>query len=124
MQHMKCHTTARPFSCEVCGLTFKRKSSLRLHKLKNHEKKADKKCSYCDKMFLCSNALHIHERRHTGYKPYKCAELRCDAAYVEKAKLTLHMKTVHGKDIRSEVFKKRSLANAKLLKLQEDSIDF
>ncbi|CAF3175004.1 unnamed protein product [Rotaria socialis] len=48
-------------------------------------------CSICSKCFSSASALQIHNRTHTGEKPYKC-EI-CGRAFTTKGNLKVHAST-------------------------------
>ncbi|NXF68268.1 SALL1 protein, partial [Ciccaba nigrolineata] len=52
-------------------------------------------CPECDKRFKSQTALAIHERSHTGERPFPCA--RCGKAFPSKGDLKRHQKTHAGK---------------------------
>uniref|UniRef100_A0A663M484 C2H2-type domain-containing protein n=1 Tax=Athene cunicularia TaxID=194338 RepID=A0A663M484_ATHCN len=52
-------------------------------------------CPECDKRFKSQTALAIHERSHTGERPFACA--RCGKAFPSKGDLKRHQKTHAGK---------------------------
>ncbi|KAJ1351513.1 hypothetical protein KIN20_007534 [Parelaphostrongylus tenuis] len=94
--HMRYHPGPRPHRCTVCTKSFRRSASLALH-MKMHitghrhfcqivntclamlngdyfdsDRPFRWQCSYCDKMFHHRRDKNIHERVHTGEKPYTC----------------------------------------------------
>ena len=67
------------FDCSVCDQKFSKENYLKAHIFMNHEnQKKDQplKCSYCAKEFKHQSGLMIHERVHTGNKPFSCSQ--CD----------------------------------------------
>ena len=45
-------------------------------------------CSYCNKSFSITSRLRIHERRHTGEKPYSCSY--CNKTFTDPSDKTKH----------------------------------
>uniref|UniRef100_A0A7N6AX45 C2H2-type domain-containing protein n=1 Tax=Anabas testudineus TaxID=64144 RepID=A0A7N6AX45_ANATE len=71
-RHIQCHTDDRPpHQCTVCGKTFLTANELRLHN-RYHTGERPYKCEVCGKAFIQSGYLKSHMRIHTGEKPFKC----------------------------------------------------
>uniref|UniRef100_A0AAY4C689 C2H2-type domain-containing protein n=1 Tax=Denticeps clupeoides TaxID=299321 RepID=A0AAY4C689_9TELE len=60
----------RPFTCDLCGCSYKHASSLLNHK--NTHKTGNFSCSYCDKPYSNYMALRNHMRIHTQKKRHIC----------------------------------------------------
>ncbi|XP_059093463.1 zinc finger protein 345-like [Tigriopus californicus] len=114
------HEKSLQFACDKCEKQFTSRDILRRHKNRVHaesEEFACKKCSYragnkielkthfrchgeptfkchhCGKMLKSKGSLRIHERIHTGEKPFKCE--MCDYASNNSANLLNHKKFIH-----------------------------
>ncbi|XP_036421714.1 zinc finger protein 646 isoform X1 [Colossoma macropomum] len=61
----------RPFTCDLCGCSYKHASSLLNHK--NTHKTGNFSCSYCDKPYTNYMALRNHMRIHTQKKRHICS---------------------------------------------------
>ncbi|XP_072250594.1 uncharacterized protein [Leuresthes tenuis] len=53
------------------------------------------KCGYCGRVFKFQSQFVIHQRIHTGERPFKCTE--CEKAFSKNSNLNLHLK-VHRKN--------------------------
>jgi len=110
-------------SCELCGYTTNRMTSLTLHMERNH-KAAEYTCTKCDKKFKTKVSLNFHNRKvHQGIRyycvlcPFKATRscnlkihiLRvhenfqiscqlCDYKDVEESRMKLHVARKHGQD--------------------------
>ncbi|RVE42956.1 hypothetical protein evm_012409 [Chilo suppressalis] len=62
--HLVKHTNEKPFTCDVCKMKFKHKSTLIRH-MQLHV------CQYCNKTVTHSGLMKSHMRMHTGEKPYQ-----------------------------------------------------
>ncbi|XP_063930713.1 zinc finger protein 675-like isoform X1 [Zophobas morio] len=79
--------------CEVCSKIFKSNRNLNDHLRRTHRKEKNHQCTRCDKKFVDRYRLTVHMRCHTGVKPYVCR--LCDKAFIRSDGLKDHMAT-HG----------------------------
>uniref|UniRef100_A0A914CZD8 C2H2-type domain-containing protein n=1 Tax=Acrobeloides nanus TaxID=290746 RepID=A0A914CZD8_9BILA len=101
---MKLHESGQRFFCSICGKWFRNMESLQLHteecmeesegSTTLREKLLRYKCNYCDKMFHFRRDRAVHERSHTGEKPYTCGY--CGRGFTQSQALTIHIRTHTG----------------------------
>ena len=88
------HTTSpRSVKCDICDFVSKGPRNLKKHK-EIHNTAAYKKykCLFCPKSFRNFNSKNVHERIHTGEKPYSCRI--CQKQFKRSHHLSSHLKCV------------------------------
>ena len=61
---MSIHKSERPYKCNLCNFTSKRKENIRSHE-KVHTTERSFQCSQCTKTFKRKDCMTKHERRHS-----------------------------------------------------------
>ncbi|CAH1641956.1 unnamed protein product [Spodoptera littoralis] len=85
--HIRFHTNF--CVCEVCGKRCRNNNQLQEHKRARHGLYKIHKCAYCEYSSATKEALIIHERRHTGERPYICDH--CGATFHRRSNLVQHI---------------------------------
>lgn len=101
--HEQIHSEERPYTCKVCGQSFKQHSQMCNH-VTIHKRATDKKldkwytnkqCEICSRTFANQKCLRKHiEAVHNKMKPFVCQF--CGHAASRKAMLDLHIRTHTG----------------------------
>ncbi|KAJ1361627.1 hypothetical protein KIN20_020922 [Parelaphostrongylus tenuis] len=98
-------STSSACRCPLCGKMLQDRSEWETHEsntclamLNGDYFDSDRpfrwQCSYCDKMFHHRRDKNIHERVHTGEKPYTCGY--CGRGFTQSQTLTIHIRTHTG----------------------------
>lgn len=90
-KHIKLvHEGAREI-CELCGKSF---NDVDRHKKRVHvESRHQYQCTICDKKLTSKWNLTVHNRLHTGEKPFTCEV--CGKSFHQKVELKLHARNNH-----------------------------
>lgn len=91
----RCQYQNSSFTCEPCGRTFGRRSSLRQHNNVHHSGPREHRCETCGKQFHTVDDLRKHVKRHMAQnKPFKCPE--CPRQFNYHQDLVRHTAVQHG----------------------------
>ena len=104
--------TPAAYSCRQCGRVFTQKSNFNRHMASQHPqvdsedflgdvkvgdttengRKMQHTCSTCGKQFAVLSKLTVHERSHTGERPFTCD--MCGKGFTAQYRLNEHLRTV------------------------------
>ncbi|XP_055599468.1 oocyte zinc finger protein XlCOF6-like isoform X2 [Uranotaenia lowii] len=87
------HETSRPYTCDICGRSFRRKGVLKDHMNTVHATEKLFKCTICMESFSSRTIFKSHMNSHTHEKLYQCRH--CEKRYLKASDRNMHEKQVH-----------------------------
>ena len=82
------HSIDKPYRCDDCGVTFKRKAHLDRHR-RIHLPTRPYQCGICGKGFTRNEHVRRHAYTHSGEKPFNCPT--CNRSFGRREHLLKHM---------------------------------
>ena len=97
-RHEMVHTDERPFKCDFCEKSFRRKNECSSHMKNVHIKKNRPECETCGKSFASLSSLKKHKISHIFVKPFTCDY--CPKGFGSNYSLRRHIEMVHQASIK------------------------
>lgn len=94
-EHKLIHFEDNPFVCEQCGSGFRSRTCLNSHVFHKHSSVRKHKCSDCLKTFKTATQMKVHQRVHTGEKPFLCPTELCNYRSTTRGNMKLHLNSKH-----------------------------
>ncbi|XP_058129195.1 zinc finger protein 90-like [Anopheles coustani] len=85
-EHMKTHSTNRPYTCPYCPLAFRNASNCKSH-VNIHTREKLYQCNICDKEFALRNGLKQHLATHTRNQVFLC---HCGKSFYQRTAYARH----------------------------------
>lgn len=82
--------------CLLCGKYFNRLANLRIHQ-RCHTGEKPYTCTHCGRRFSHSGNLQKHKRVHTGERPYQCPQ--CSKSFCQSSHLKKHQMVHTGRHV-------------------------
>ncbi|XP_067944475.1 transcription factor IIIA-like [Watersipora subatra] len=99
VEGMTLNSMSYKYKCKEpgCEKSFKRRTSLYNHKVIQHERPSNHRCTVegCDKVFVFPNLLKRHLKSHEGYSCKQCSQVFSKWSHLRKHVSNEHKKVLH-----------------------------
>uniref|UniRef100_A0A182JUI9 Zinc finger protein Xfin n=1 Tax=Anopheles christyi TaxID=43041 RepID=A0A182JUI9_9DIPT len=96
-KHRRVHEPSRNYPCSVegCAALFRDEQLMQRHYRNVHTAVKAYECAHCQKRFRTKESLDIHERSHTGERPFACRYEGCKKRYAHGTDRKRHERSAH-----------------------------